>query len=105
MPLPEALRQLETNPARTRVTSLTGERINYKSARVVGDSLRDGGLSLGVVLTQSWFSAFGQDGRPVAKTHVREVEFWKFAPARTAVAAVGMGVLTWYLLSNLLTPL
>lgn len=41
-PTPEAIGQLETQqvPVRLRVTLLSGERITYKSARVVGDSLR-----------------------------------------------------------------
>ncbi len=78
-PTPEVIRQLETQqvPARLRVTLLSGERITYKSARVVGDSLRDGGLSFVFLLKQSGFHAFGRGGRPIAKTNVGRVEFWK----------------------------
>lgn len=102
-PTPEAIRQLETQPAsaRLRVTLLSGERITYKSARVVGDSLRDGGLSPRVLLTQSWYQAFGRVGRPIATTNVGRVEFWKIDPARTAVASLATLAFTLYAMQGI----
>ena len=91
----DALNRLQNRPIRTRVTLSSGERITYKSARVFGDSIKEGKLRAGSFLLRPELLLDG-GGKPMPTHDVRKVEFWEIDWGLTALGAAGViGVLAY----------